>query len=214
ALDNGFSTLATAVITAELLPALTDPFALYTVFAPTNDAFDSLAVKLNTDLNGILALDNLTDVLLYHVVEGKINSSSLTNGPVTTLSGSSISVDISNGVMINTSNVTLADVDADNGIVHVIDEVLLASSASVKETTIGNLSVYPNPAQNRITINSPESIITSIRILNTQGVEVMNTASSSFSTTMDITNLSPGIYMLDIASDDKRANKLLVISSK
>ncbi|MBT8326478.1 MAG: fasciclin domain-containing protein, partial [Bacteroidia bacterium] len=82
ALDNGFSTLATAVITAELLPALTDPFATYTVFAPTNDAFDSIAVKLNTDINGLLGLSNLADILTYHVLGSKVMAADVTNGAV------------------------------------------------------------------------------------------------------------------------------------
>ena len=74
AIDNGFTTLTTAVATAELLPALTDPYNEFTVFAPTNDAFDALAVALDTDLAGILALPNLADVLLYHVVSGYVPS--------------------------------------------------------------------------------------------------------------------------------------------
>ena len=85
AIDNGFSTLVTAVATAELLPALTDPFAELTVFAPDNAAFDALAVALNTDLNGILALPNLQDVLLYHVVGATVLSTDLVSGPVTML---------------------------------------------------------------------------------------------------------------------------------
>ena len=94
------------------------------MFAPTNDAFDALAVALNTDLNGILALPNLADVLLYHVVDGFVASEDLTNGPVTTLSGTEVTVDLTSGVMINNSNVTTPDVFADNGIVHLVDAVI------------------------------------------------------------------------------------------
>jgi len=69
AIDNGFTSLTTAVVTAELLPALTNPFATLTVFAPDNAAFDQLAADLNTDLNGVLASSNLADILLYQFLE-------------------------------------------------------------------------------------------------------------------------------------------------
>ena len=82
AIDNGFSTLATAVITAELLPALTNPFSTFTVFAPDNNSFDQLAIDLGTDLNGILALPNLTDILLYHVLDASVDEASVNNGLV------------------------------------------------------------------------------------------------------------------------------------
>jgi len=64
AIDNGFTTLTTAVVTAELLPALTDPLAEYTVFAPDNAAFDNLVAALGITLEDLLALPNLSDILL------------------------------------------------------------------------------------------------------------------------------------------------------
>ncbi|MFN5148842.1 MAG: fasciclin domain-containing protein, partial [Flavobacteriia bacterium] len=82
ALDNGFSTLATAVITAELLPALTNPFSTLTVFAPDNAAFDQLAAALNTNTAGLLALPNLADVLTYHVLGTEVLAAGITNGAV------------------------------------------------------------------------------------------------------------------------------------
>ena len=84
AIDAGFTSLTTAVITAELLPALTDPLAEYTVFAPTNDAFNEIATALGTDIDGLLALPNLQDILLYHVLGSEVASSSVTNGLIAT----------------------------------------------------------------------------------------------------------------------------------
>ena len=156
AIDNGFSTLATAVITAELMPALTNPYTGYTVFAPTNEAFDNLAAALGTDLAGILALPNLADVLLYHVVGGVVLSTDLMNGTVPTLNGQDITVDLTNGVMINDAMVTTADVEADNGVVHIIDAVLLPG-AGISEESI-DISIYPNPAQDNLYINSSASV--------------------------------------------------------
>ena len=117
------STLVGALVATGLDDALsgTGPF---TVFAPTNAAFD----KLDDDiLNNIIANPALlTSLLQYHVVSGDVMSTDLTNGPVQTLlSGQTIDVDISNGVTLNgSSNVTSADIDASNGVIHIIDEVL------------------------------------------------------------------------------------------
>jgi len=117
------STLVGALVATGLDDALSGP-GPYTVFAPTNAAFD----KVDDDiLNNIIANPALlTSLLQYHVVSGDVMSSDLTNGPVQTLlSGQTIDVDISNGVTLNgSSNVTSADIDASNGVIHIIDEVL------------------------------------------------------------------------------------------
>tara|TARA_B100001287_G_scaffold254379_1_gene237768 strand:- start:902 stop:2452 length:1551 start_codon:yes stop_codon:yes gene_type:complete len=158
AIDNGFTTLATAIVAAELMPALTDPYSEFTVFAPTNNAFDELASALNTDLSGILALPNLADVLLYHVVDGYVTSGDLSNGPVSTLNGTDVTVDLSSGVMINNSNVTNPDIDADNGIVHVIDAVLLPTTSNLSEEERVKIDVYPNPAREKLYIASESQV--------------------------------------------------------
>jgi hypothetical protein len=77
----------------------------------------------------------------------------LTNGPVLTLNGQNVTVDVSGpGVIVNTSNVILADLEADNGVVHVLDAVLVPSLANV--SVVDNIEVvsYPNPATDVITI--------------------------------------------------------------
>ena len=97
--------------------------------APTNEAFAALPEGV---LNGLLKPENigqLQDILKYHVVDGTLPSSSLSNGPVETLNGKSISISTDEGVMINDSNVITADVLASNGVVHVIDKVLLPPPA-------------------------------------------------------------------------------------
>jgi transforming growth factor-beta-induced protein len=119
------STLVTAITTADLVNALIAP-GPYTVFAPSNAAFE----KLDEGVLDILIANPsvLTEVLQYHVVSGKVLSSSLSNGSVATLlSGKSISVTVSGGMVTlnGSSKVTTADVEATNGVVHIIDEVLL-----------------------------------------------------------------------------------------
>lgn len=119
-----FSILVEAVTKADLVDALsaTGPF---TVFAPTNDAFNALFKKLG--VNGVddLTAEQLTPILTYHVVSGKVMSSDLSNTMVATLNGQEIKVDLSNGVKINESNVTTADISGENGVIHVIDKVLI-----------------------------------------------------------------------------------------
>jgi len=90
----------------------------FTVFAPTDRAFEG------ENLSGL----DLAEVLTYHVVPGKVLSTDLENGSVTTVNGATIEVDLSNGVKINESTVTNADNEACNGVVHVIDKVLIPPS--------------------------------------------------------------------------------------
>ena len=119
-----FSILVDAVKKAELVDALSaeGPF---TVFAPTNEAFQSLFSQLG--VNGIedLSAEQLTPILTYHVVSGKIMSADLSNSSVATLNGQKIKVDLTDGVKINESKVVAADVEGKNGVIHVIDRVLL-----------------------------------------------------------------------------------------
>ena len=119
-----FSILVDAVKKAGLVDALSaeGPF---TVFAPTNEAFKSLFGKLGVDGVEDLTAEQLTPILTYHVVPGKVMSTDLSNTSVTTLNGKKIKVDISDGVMINDSKVVAADIEGKNGVVHVIDKVLI-----------------------------------------------------------------------------------------
>ena len=196
AIDNGFSTLATAVITAELMPALTDPYNVFTVFAPTNDAFDALATALDTDLAGILALPNLADVLLYHVVAGPVTAAELVDGPVPTLNGSDVVVDLTNGVMINDAMVTTADVFSENGVVHIIDGVLLPPNLGVNEMANTPIEVYPNPAINSIQFNGDEAF--DFSIVNTLGQVVSNGTTSNQS--ISVSDLKDGMYTLVLSN--------------
>jgi len=123
--NENFTTLVQAVVKAGLVEALSaeGPF---TVFAPTNAAFDALFAQLG--VNGVedLTAEQLIPILTYHVVPGNVLSSELSSGEVATLnSGSNLSIDLSAGVRINDSEVLAADLQGANGVVHVIDKVLL-----------------------------------------------------------------------------------------
>ena len=122
--NSDFSILVEAVTKAGLAGALSaeGPF---TVFAPTNEAFKALFKQLGVSGVKELTAEQLTPILTYHVVAGKVMSTDLTNTSVVTLNGQKIKIDISNCVKINESNVTTADISGTNGVVHVIDRVLL-----------------------------------------------------------------------------------------
>ena len=205
ALDNGFSSLATAVITAELLPALTDPFAEFTVFAPTNEAFDDLAMALSTDIAGLLALENLSDILLYHVVSGTVLSTELTAGPVATLNGASVNVDLSNGVMINDATVTLADVSADNGVVHVVDMVLVPAPLGTSDVINQEMNVFPNPAVNDLFITNTSN--TTFQITDIKGSVVLNGVANN---SINVSSLNKGVYVLSLITDQGTSTHRIV----
>merc|ERR1711907_849315 len=124
----GFSTLVAAVAAAGLVDTLSSE-GTFTVFAPTNDAFANLP---DGTLDALLQPENvqqLTDILLYHVLGSVVTSSDLSDGlTATTLQGSTVTIMVTGGVRINDANVIVADVEASNGIVHVIDAVLLPPS--------------------------------------------------------------------------------------
>ena len=116
--------LVAAVIQANLLSTLQGE-GPFTVFAPTDDAFTAAGIDLNA-LNSDEGLATLSDILLYHVVSGAVPSSAVTDGLVAAaVNGDDLTFTVGDGVMVNDANVILADVQASNGIIHVIDKVLM-----------------------------------------------------------------------------------------
>ncbi len=120
--DGSFKTLATALQAAGLVETLkgTGPF---TVFAPTDAAFAKIP---KAQLDVLLADEaKLTAVLTYHVVSGAVMSKDVKAGMVKTVQGSSLTVSTTGGVKVDGANVTSVDITADNGVIHVIDSVVL-----------------------------------------------------------------------------------------
>ena len=198
AINNGFTYLAAAVAQEELLPILTDPLAKFTVFAPTNTAFDDLAGALNTDISGLLGNANLTAILTYHVLDSEVGASSLSNGAVSTVNGENILVDLTSGVKINDAMVTSADIGSDNGVVHVIDKVLLPSSVtSVQDVQVLPLEVFPNPVQNELNISNVQG---SYKVMSITGV-IMNQGVLQNSI-LDVSNYAQGVYFIEVVATD------------
>lgn len=122
---GNFTTLVAAVEAAGLVDALKGE-GPFTVFAPTDDAFAALPEGLVATLLEDPAGD-LTQILLYHVVAGKVMSTDLSDGmTATTLQGSDITISIADGtVKINDATVVVADIETSNGVIHVIDAVIV-----------------------------------------------------------------------------------------
>jgi uncharacterized surface protein with fasciclin (FAS1) repeats len=119
---GNFKTLATALQAADLIDTLKGP-GPFTVFAPTDAAFAKIP---KTDLDALLAdKAKLTAVLTYHVVPGKVMSKDVKAGKVKTVQGSSLTVSTTGGVKVDGANVTAVDIAADNGVIHVIDSVVM-----------------------------------------------------------------------------------------
>jgi uncharacterized surface protein with fasciclin (FAS1) repeats len=121
-----FSTLVAAVQAAGLVDTLKSE-GPFTVFAPTDAAFAALPEGTVENLLKPENKDQLVAVLTYHVVAGKVMSADIAGKTmeVDSLQGSAISVNAMNGVMVDNANVITADIETDNGVIHVIDAVIL-----------------------------------------------------------------------------------------
>ena len=120
---GNFTTLVAALEAADLADTLATG-GPYTVIAPTDEAFAALP---EGTVDALLAdIPTLTDILLYHVVDGEADSTVVSEmSLIPTLQGSDIKVTLDSGVQLNDATVTTADVEADNGLIHVVDSVLL-----------------------------------------------------------------------------------------
>ncbi|MEY4796340.1 MAG: hypothetical protein RLZZ105_766 [Actinomycetota bacterium] len=129
---EGFSTLVAALSAAGLVETLqgAGPF---TVFAPSDDAFAALPAGL---LEKLLLPENiavLTSILTYHVVSGTVMSADIMAGDVPTVEGSTVALDTASGVTVNGATVTTADVAASNGVIHVIDAVMVPPTVDLSK---------------------------------------------------------------------------------
>ncbi|MBF2017312.1 MAG: fasciclin domain-containing protein [Rivularia sp. T60_A2020_040] len=122
---GSFNTLVAAVKAAGLVDTLKGK-GPFTVFAPTDDAFAKLP---EGTVDGLLKdIPQLKKILTYHVVSGKVMAADVVKlNSAKTVEGSEVKIDASNGVKVNDATVSQADVETDNGVIHIIDTVLLPS---------------------------------------------------------------------------------------
>ncbi|MCW5946168.1 MAG: fasciclin domain-containing protein [Fimbriimonadales bacterium] len=142
--NKDFSTLVAAVKAAGLVEALKGD-GPFTVFAPTNAAFEKLEKEKPGTIAALLKPENkglLTQVLTYHVVPGKVMASDVTKlksgTTVKTLNGQSITVTISEGVKVDNAKVIATDIVGKNGVIHVIDTVIMPSTSSIVDIALAD----------------------------------------------------------------------------
>ena len=123
---GSFNTLVSAVQAAELVDALKGE-GPFTVFAPTDEAFAALPAGTVDDLLKPENRDQLVAILTYHVVPAKVMSADIAGKAATakTLSGGELAIDATSGVTVNDAKVVTADIEASNGVIHVVDAVIL-----------------------------------------------------------------------------------------
>ncbi|SLN57784.1 fasciclin domain-containing protein [Roseisalinus antarcticus] len=123
---GSFTTLAAALEAAGLVETLKGE-GPFTVFAPTDEAFAALP---EGTVEGLLEdPEALAAILTYHVVPGKVMSTDLSDGMMaTTVNGADVTISLGDSVMVNDATVTAADIEASNGVIHVIDSVILPPS--------------------------------------------------------------------------------------
>jgi len=191
--------LETAVIAAKLDDDLSTA-GPFTVFAPTDAAFNALPAGV---LDALL-LDptgDLAQILLYHVASGKVMSTDLSDEQmITTLQGTTVKVNITmDGVFINSAKVTLADLVADNGVVHVIDAVLLplAPTAVDNNIKINDIKVYPNPAVDVLNVTFPGTKA-KVSIYNSLGLQVESAIFVGKEARFDVSKYAPGLYFIQV----------------
>ena len=132
AANADFSTLVAAVKAAGLADTLSGP-GPFTVFAPTNEAFAALPAGL---VDKLLKPENkavLAKILTYHVLASKVMAADVKDGKVATVEGGTITIDTMNGVKVNDAKVVTTDIAASNGVIHVIDKVLVPADVDVSK---------------------------------------------------------------------------------
>ena len=137
--SDSFEILAAALEAAELSEVLSGE-GPFTVFAPTDEAFEALPEGAIEQLLMPENKEFLVQILTYHVVPGAVLSTDLETGAVETVEGSEISVEVAESVTVDNANVIAADITASNGVIHVIDSVIMppspeAASSEVEEDT-------------------------------------------------------------------------------
>ncbi len=122
---GNFNTLVAAVKAAGLLGTLSGP-GPFTVFAPTDEAFANVPAETLQNLLKPEAKGQLVEVLTYHVVPGKVMASDVVKlASAKTVQGQSVTISVNGGVKVDGANVLTTDIECDNGVIHVIDTVIL-----------------------------------------------------------------------------------------
>lgn len=207
---DSLSTLNTLLEAADLTDTLGMEGTEFTVFAPTNAAFELLSEDDLAYFSDEDNADSLMTVLLYHVVSDSLPADSLFNGMVASLSGDSLMIDTVGMVTVNGVMVTMADIMASNGVVHTINAVLMPSMVDTTSTSVRQepafareVSIAPNPATSQMTINLPYSILSNatLTLRDLSGRTVLTRRATSDRERIEVGNLPAGPYLLEVRAD-------------
>ncbi|MEL7121531.1 MAG: fasciclin domain-containing protein [Bacteroidota bacterium] len=210
------TTLETALDAADLVETL-EGDGPFTVFAPTDAAF---AAVDSATLASLLAdpMGDLTTVLLYHVVGDLALSTDLSDGQnITTLNDQDVIVSIQgDSVLINEALVVMKDIETDNGVVHVIDGVLIPELSNVPTITESgiDIEVFPNPASEILNININDRSIERAEMVlwNAAGQKMLYRAVNLGNNRIEVGGFAPGMYFLEFRIDNQRLKKALIIN--
>ena len=205
--------LEAAVGAAGLVDALSGE-GPFTVFAPTDAAVVALTEALEVTAEELLALPNLGDILQYHVVGAEAYAADLSDGQmIETLQGGNVTVSITaEGVFINEAQVIVADLAADNGVVHVIDAVLLPPTSSVAELAPFELNVFPNPVAGGVfNMTGDWEAGASIEIFELTGRKVFETTTTQNTVTVSTEGWAAGTYAVRVADGISTATQMFLV---
>ena len=128
------------------------------------------------------------------------------------MEGNDVLVNLTGGVFINDAEVTLADVDVDNGVVHVINKVLDPATASLNENTI-EVNLYPNPATEFITVAADKEI-KSIQIVSLNGAVLKTFNATGGEIKVDVSDLAAGQYVIVVGTDSGASTTTFNVTSR
>lgn len=203
--------LETAIGIAGLDNTLSNVNGTFTVFAPTDAAFAALPAgtieALVGDPTGLL-----TQVLTYHLVGSAVFSTDLADGQtITTVQGESVTVTINGeGIFINDAEITVADIETDNGVVHVIDAVLLPASGVGENTVSSTLQVYPNPANTTLNVYFEGKDRAMYEVVSMTGARVMEGMLNEWNNMLDVSGLENGLYTIRILEGNTFTNTTFI----
>ncbi|MEY3009661.1 MAG: hypothetical protein RLZZ314_303, partial [Bacteroidota bacterium] len=200
--------LEAAVVAAGLVDALSGE-GPFTVFAPTDAAITALTAALGITAEDLLALPTLGDILTYHVVAGLAMSTDLSDGQmITTLLGEDVTISITaEGVFVNDAQVTVADIEADNGVVHVIDAVLLPPTDDIQEVNVA-WTLAPNPAQGQVRLmNIPSTAVVMVRDMTGRVLTTLPQGAQ----TLDVQGWTSGVYFVEWSLGSVHTTQKLVV---
>jgi uncharacterized surface protein with fasciclin (FAS1) repeats len=184
---------------------LLEEIAPFTLFAPSNDAFENMDDE-NEQATLKSVNDNLEDILKYHLVSNIAFSDDLFDGQeLTTLQGNTLRVNVeSENVFINDARVTGSDNAFQNSVVHIIDAVLIPGEATnVLNVSSDDLKVFPNPAEDEIFIQAGNGFgtVANLKIYDLSGQLVKAFSELSVNRAVNVSDLSNGIYLFYITID-------------